>query len=65
MESLPDKVAHSFHTNLIRLGREICKPANPNCKVCPVLSVCRFENKNLGGNKKEFSENSFMLLDNV
>ena len=62
---LPDKVAHSFHTNLIRLGREICKPANPNCKVCPVLSVCRFENKNLGGNKKEFSENSFMLLDNV
>ncbi len=62
---LPDKIAHSFHTNLIRLGREICKPSNPNCKVCPVLSICKFENKNLNGNKKEFVENSFMLLDNV
>src|SRR3989339_327239 len=62
---LPDKTAHSFHTNLIRLGREICKPANPNCKVCPVFSVCKFENKNLDGNKKEYVENSFMLLDNV
>ena len=64
-KSLPDTVAHSFHTNLIRLGREICKPANPNCKVCPVLSICKFENKNLDGNKKEYVENSFMLLDNV
>ena len=64
-EKLPDKVAHSFHTNLIRLGREICKPANPNCKVCPVLSICKFENKNPDINKKDTPKNSFMLLDNV
>ena len=62
---LPYKVAHSFHTNLIRLGREICKPAKPNCKVCPVLSICKFENKNPDINKKDTPKNSFMLLDNV
>jgi len=64
-KNLPEKVAHSFHTNLIRLGREVCKPANPNCKACPVLSICKFENKNLNVNKKNTAENSFMLLDNV
>ena len=26
---LPDGIAHQFHTNLIKLGREICKPSNP------------------------------------
>ena len=62
---LPDKVAHSFHTNLIRLGREICKSSNPNCKVCPVLSICKFENKNHDINKKDSAQNPFMLLDNV
>lgn len=61
---LPDEVAHSFHTNLIRLGREICKPLNPNCEVCPVLRICKYENKNLNS-KSNFRENSFMLLDNV
>ena len=64
-EKLPDKVAHSFHTNLIRLGREICKPAKPVCIECPLLSICKFENKNLDSNKKKEAENSFMLLDNV
>ena len=42
---LPDKVAHSFHTNLIRLGREICKPIKPLCLNCPLNKVCKYENK--------------------
>ena len=63
-DKIPDGIAHSFHTNLIRLGREICKPAKPNCSVCPLLKVCNYDNKNLNSSIKS-KENSFMLLDNV
>jgi endonuclease-3 len=63
-EKLPRKIAHSLHTNLIRLGREFCKPTNPNCKDCPLLDMCEYEDKNLN-NKSDSRENSFMLLDNV
>ena len=41
-ENLPDGIAHQFHTNLIKLGRQICKPAKPFCSVCPLLNVCQF-----------------------
>jgi len=63
-ENFPSKIAHKFHTNLIRLGREICKPRNPSCGICPLKSVCSYESKELQ-NVKTTSEKSFMLLDNV
>jgi endonuclease III len=63
-ENFPEGIAHSFHTNLILLGREICKPTNPGCRVCPLIKLCRYTDKNLkikaAGKKREF-----MLLDNV
>ena len=61
---IPDGIAHQFHTNLIRLGREICKPSKPNCSICPLDSICTFEFKNFesGG---EYKKNDFMLLDNI
>src|ERR1039457_5323009 len=39
-KDMPEGIAHQFHTNLIRLGREICKPAVPNCPICPLLKIC-------------------------
>lgn len=60
----PAKIAHQFHTNLIRLGREICKPKNPNCGVCPLLDHCLYEDKNISKIGKS-KERSFMLLDSV
>ena len=63
-DKIPEGIAHSFHTNLIRLGREICKPAKPNCSICPLLNICNYEFKNLDSSVKT-KENSFMLLDNV
>lgn len=33
-ESIP------LHINLIRLGREVCRPRNPSCPQCPLLAVC-------------------------
>lgn len=63
-KNFPERIAHSFHTNLIRLGREICKPTNPSCSVCPLLKVCKYTEKNL--NKKwAGKKRDFMLLDNV
>jgi len=61
---LPDGIAHSFHTNLIRLGREICKPKKPVCSVCPLIKNCQYSDKNFEANTK-LSNKSFMLLDNV
>ncbi len=29
-----------LHLNLIRLGREVCRPRNPLCADCPLLTVC-------------------------
>jgi len=69
---IPSGKAHQFHTNLIRLGREVCKPAKPNCTVCPLKSVCKYENKNFqvtnnypSKSRMSHKQNSFMLLDEV
>ncbi len=63
-DNLPDGVAHQFHTNLIKLGREICKPAKPLCSICPLIKICNYEAKNL--DKPVKSEiNNFLLLDSI
>ena len=64
LNNIPEKTAHSFHTNLIRLGREICKPTNPNCSICPLLKLCKFDHKSLT-TKIQNKTISFMLLDNL
>lgn len=63
-ENFPQKIAHQFHTNLIRLGREVCTPQNPSCGVCPISNECLFESKNLENNSMK-KERKFMLLDSV
>ncbi|HSD62330.1 MAG TPA: hypothetical protein VLB50_00975 [Ignavibacteriaceae bacterium] len=62
--NLPDGIAHQFHTNLIRLGREICRPAKPLCFACPLKNICEFPYKNLQPVDGKVT-NHFMLLDNV
>jgi endonuclease-3 len=64
MANFPKGIAHSFHTNLIHLGREICKPANPLCGICPLIKLCGYKPKNLQ-TKKAGKKREFMLLDNV
>ncbi|KAF0153485.1 MAG: endonuclease III [Ignavibacteria bacterium] len=63
-KNFPEGIAHTFHTNLILLGREICKPTNPNCAVCPLKKVCKFENKNFEI-KGTSSNKRILLLDNI
>jgi endonuclease-3 len=61
---IPAGSAHSFHTNLIRLGREICKPTKTNCTICPLEKYCNYDSKNFNMDIVH-KKNDFMLLDNI
>jgi len=63
-KSIPAGIAHQFHTNLIKLGREFCKPVKPLCSVCPLRTACRFKNKNFETIKAK-TKNNFLLLDSI
>jgi endonuclease-3 len=62
--NIPEKAAHSFHTNLLRLGREYCLPSNPRCAVCPVEHLCNYCDKKFDSNKS-VKKNNFFLLDSI
>lgn len=61
---LPDGIAHSFHTNLIKLGRSICTPTNPDCPQCPLQKVCKYKSKTKASTGKN-SKERILLLDNL
>lgn len=37
---VPPEQAYSFHVNLVRHGRQICKAPRPRCSVCPLERMC-------------------------
>jgi endonuclease-3 len=63
-QNIPSDVAHSFHTNLLRLGREYCLPSNPRCSLCPIEKICRYSEKKFD-KQKVIKENKFFLLDAI
>lgn len=70
-EFVPSDKMYSFHTNLIRFGRSLCKAQRPECYRCPLIKRCTYENKILQKNvsklvkKGDPVKRDFMLLDNV
>lgn len=42
-----------LHLNLIRLGREVCRPRNPLCAECPLLAVCPEGKRNTKGKRRK------------
>jgi len=40
--AVPAGRALGLHLNLIRLGREICRPSRPRCAECVLRALCRF-----------------------
>ncbi len=42
---VPPKKFYSLHVNLIRLGREICRPREPLCEQCPLVEYCDYGEK--------------------
>ena len=43
-----------FAEDIMEFGALICKPREPNCKICPVNKICKFHKS--GKNKKELIE---------
>ena len=41
-EIIPTKRYYEVHINLIRLGRKICRPRDPQCERCCLLEYCEF-----------------------
>ncbi len=39
---IPRGKSYALHVNLIRLGREVCRPREPKCPQCPLRSLCFF-----------------------
>jgi endonuclease-3 len=65
---VPAGRGYSFHTNLIRFGRKVCRSNNPACEQCPLYDECVYENKKRQLSKRHASsaaDHDFMLLDNV
>jgi endonuclease-3 len=44
-EIFPPETYKAAHLNLIRLGREICHPRQPECKICVLQSLCDYYQK--------------------
>ncbi|HEY0546907.1 MAG TPA: hypothetical protein VGC91_16130 [Pyrinomonadaceae bacterium] len=41
---VPEGKFYSFHVNLIRHGRAICRPREPLCERCPIVEYCDYGN---------------------
>ena len=64
---VPRGKAYSFHTNLIRFGRRVCRSTAPICGICPLYGECVYPERNLRTRKMNTTSanHDFMLLDNV
>ena len=65
---VPKGRSYSFHVNLIRFGRKICRATNPLCGKCPLYAHCVFDRKAIY--RKLMSpirlvDYEFMTLDHV
>jgi endonuclease-3 len=65
---VPKGRGYSFHTNLIRFGRKVCRSQNPDCGICPLYNECVYEKKKKRPSRQRVpsvADHDFMLLDNV
>ncbi len=46
-KKIPIEYRLTFNDLLVQFGKEYCRTRYPRCKICPVLKLCPYENKNL------------------
>ncbi len=65
-KKVPKGKGYSFHTNLIRFGRMVCRSTQPLCGECPLFNLCVFEGRSdRRRTAPTGADHHFMLLDNV
>lgn len=62
--NIPDGAGHRFHTNLIKLGRSLCRPKIQYCFHCPLNKVCAYQSKNMSETATQDKDN-ILLLDSI
>ncbi|MFW6163239.1 MAG: endonuclease III domain-containing protein, partial [Planctomycetota bacterium] len=45
---VPEGKALSFHVNLLKLGRTLCRPTDPKCPECPLRRMCNYAENRVG-----------------
>jgi endonuclease-3 len=45
LDGVDEDEVYALHVHLIRLAREICRPREPLCGVCPVNDLCATFNR--------------------
>lgn len=63
-KEFPNNIAHSFHTNLIKHGRNVCRPKEPFCGGCKLVEYCKYDKKTNKILNKENNER-ILLLDKI
>jgi len=66
-ELIPVESKTTFHLNLIKFGRSVCKAPAPLCGECCVYDLCNFGQKQYykDRNKGKIKENNFIILENI
>jgi endonuclease-3 len=68
---VPPRRAYSFHVNLIRFGRKVCRSQNPLCGACTLYDRCTFPEKehhaakSPPGSGRSGTNPDFIVLDNL
>ena len=47
MQILPKNIWNEIGMALSFLGREICRPTNPKCEICPIKNYCKYISKTI------------------
>ena len=67
-EILPDEEKVSFHTNLIKFGRNYCRAVNPLCNKCFIYKDCEWPEKKFykeANKETEIKENNFIIVEHI
>jgi len=67
-EKIPDEEKVSFHTNLIKFGRNYCRAINPLCNICIIYKECEWPEKKFYKEKSketEVKENNFIIVEHI